>query len=99
MKTEKCAHCGGDITPTMCQQGGTFNGVYYPLHVGCGDVWGNEQINVWSVSFKGACSLTVTDVESVIDVIREMDIDDEYSIERNNMKRVDYLKLPEFTGF
>lgn len=98
MKTEICRYCGTEIPPNACQEGQHIDGVWYPLHVGCADTWLNEMIPVWTVTSDGF-GYTEGHARNLVDLIENMDEGSEYQIERRTMKRIDYLNLPEFTGF
>lgn len=96
---QTCLQCKGDIHLNDCQQGQLIDGTFYPLHIGCADVWCSEKIPVYVVE-NDEQGYTTANLEDVFDEIRcteLLDDDDEQSVTVTirKMARIAYLKLPE----
>ncbi len=92
-KAEQCLVCHGDITMTMCQQSQEIDGTSYPLHVGCFDVWANEEIEVFTVRTEDYAY--TTNYSSVLAEMHEMSYGDEVTVKKWKMPRLKYLMMPE----
>jgi len=82
-----CPQCGMVISSGMVQQGG--------LHVGCFEV----KIDVWFVSlpFNPTCGYYEKDISQISAMLENAE--DQYLIERQQMKAGLFYNLPEFQGF
>jgi hypothetical protein len=60
----------------------------------------STEIEVWRVSLpneKGGC--VEKDFDSMIEMLREMDVDTSLEVHKEIMLATKYITLPEFTGF
>lgn len=86
--SEKCVQCLREIGSTDCQQGQKIDDTWYPIHIGCADLWANED---WE-SDQGH---TEANLETVQAYVAELEPGDSVTIERREMKRIEFLRLPE----
>ena len=93
MKTEYCLQCCLEIPPGACQQGGLINGEWHPFHVGCSEVWCNEEIEVWTITAEDYGY--TSDKDSVLAEIDHLEDDQELTVRKWKMPRIKYLELPE----
>jgi hypothetical protein len=99
MKDYPCWVCKGAMNVGMCQSGVRHDGETKAAHVGCADLWSNEEIHVWKVASPGNGSYCEEFPENVTEMLKEMSHGEEYVITRMVMKRAKYESLPEFQGF
>jgi hypothetical protein len=95
---EICVQCKTEIPTNACQQGQKIDGEWYPLHVGCADVWANELIPVWVVDWDGEFGHVEPSLDTIKAYISELEPDERMTVQgRPPMKRIEYLNLPEAT--
>lgn len=91
---EFCCFCTKEIPAGACQQSQKIGGVFYPLHVGCADVWANQEIPVCTITYDDGGY--TTDLDGAIEHLKNMEPDgDEISISTSKMPRIKFLTLPE----
>lgn len=89
----ECVQCKTEIPKGACQQGQKIDGVWYPLHVGCADIWASEKIKVYTILDDHG--YITASIEDVCCHIENVEPGDSVEITVRQMERIKYLNLPE----
>ena len=85
-----CKLCKKEIPSNHVQQGG--------LHIGCHET----EIDLWHITLledNGKGGFHEEDLNSFLDMAKDMDEDSSYVITKTKKKAGEYFNLPEFEGF